>query len=340
MRSEKLPDILNSLPERAPTPARLAADVIPLLSEAFGFSREWVRFEYSHVPRLSTAAVIDAAIVDPERERPIVVFEVKARPFLSRWGEDDFRQLDGIVASTGAMAGVLLTYSGMIILGPEIRLEFVFGSTTAEDLDNLQVQLRRLHSQWLLQTALLGPRRPPSRPGRPGDRPECERRLQAVREAVTNDDKKRSLEGLVQFLIGRTDNLLVKYTDLRTASSEIDLIVENRGKNKRHTMFDEFGRHFLVECKNWSSPIGAKEVRDFVGKLLKTKIRLGVLVTRKGVTGSDGGEDALREIHFCFDVLNTAVLVLADEDLEALCAGADLHDWLDKKLDRLRFDLP
>jgi hypothetical protein len=338
VRNEGIFEILNGLPRRSPSAARIAADVVPPLVEWLGFDPAWLRFEYAFVYGAQRIRVLDAVLLEPETERPFLVFEVKDGGRRDR-RTDAYSELQELLDATGAYAGIWITGTELGTLGRGDEISIRFGTVSPNDLERLRSVLWRDQAQWRDRALRLGRRQPPAQRGRPGKRPECEQRFQATKDALTNDEKKKSLEGLVRFLVEQVDYLRVKYADVRTASSEIDLIVENRGRS-RHTMFDEYGRHFLIECKNWSQRVGAKEVRDFVGKLLKTKIRLGVLATREGVTGGGGGEDALREIHFCYDALQTAVLVLTEEDLQALCSGADLHSLLDEKLDRLRFDLP
>ncbi|HET6764619.1 MAG TPA: restriction endonuclease, partial [Longimicrobiaceae bacterium] len=275
MNTDSLVELLNSLPDRAPGPSRLAADVIPGLVEWLGYDPGWVRFEYAYVYGAARVRVADAVLLEPEIDRAFLLFEVRdsRRPIKLVEPRSEFYELREVA---GAYAGIILTPAGVTVFGPELSFVIEFGKVTLEHLEELRRRLQLGYAWWYERSVMVGPRKPVPRRGRPGQRPECESLLRAVRDAVTNDEKKQSLEGLVRFLIERVDYLRVKYTDIRTASSEIDLIVENRGRS-RHTMFDEFGRHFLIECKNWSGNVGAKEVRDFVGKLLKTRIRLGIL---------------------------------------------------------------
>ena len=79
--------------------------------------------------------------------------------------------------------------------------------------------------------------------------------LAAVKSARTNQQKKQSLEGLAKLLFQGIPFLSFKYSNLRTASAEIDLVFLYRGF-KETTVFDELGRYFLVECKNWEDPLG------------------------------------------------------------------------------------
>jgi hypothetical protein len=162
--------------------------------------------------------------------------------------------------------------------------------------------------------------------------------LEATISAKTNEEKGKTLEELTAFLFNSIPFLKVKYRNLHTASSEIDLVVQYEGWHKP-TIFEEFGRYFLVECKNWQSSIGAKQVRDFKGKLEKTKTRLGFLFARNGVTGVHAGADALLEIHSAFDAKDMFIVVISEEDLQLINTGINFYDILDEKIDYLRFSL-
>ncbi|WP_169517192.1 restriction endonuclease [Azohydromonas australica] len=163
--------------------------------------------------------------------------------------------------------------------------------------------------------------------------------IEAVECAENNDEKGESLERLAQALISSAPPLACKYVNLQTRSSEIDIVVEYNNSKDRVPLLDELGRFFLVECKNWSKPVGVAPVRDFMGKLDKCKVRIGVLFSKNGVTGVDSGVDALREIQSRFDRDGVYVLVFSLEDVRHLANGADFLRALDKKADNLRFDM-
>ncbi len=162
--------------------------------------------------------------------------------------------------------------------------------------------------------------------------------LDFVMAAETNDEKKRSFEGLAKLLFDGIPFLTCRDANLRTSSSEIDIVVEYQGWTKP-TLFDEFGRFCLVECKNWKSAVGVQQIRDFKGKLDKTKLKLGILFARNGITGADDGADGLREIRSTFDREGTYILVVAAEDLTAIERGANFYELLDEKMFGLRFGL-
>jgi hypothetical protein len=161
--------------------------------------------------------------------------------------------------------------------------------------------------------------------------------LAKTKKARTNEQKKQSLESLAKLLFQAIPFLSFKYSNLRTASAEIDLVFLYKGF-KETTVFDELGRYFLVECKNWKDPVGAKHVRDFVGKMKSSKVKLGVLVAPKGVTGDCDSADALREIHRTFDQDGLFVIVIAEELLNLIEKGGNFYDLLEYEIESIRFD--
>jgi hypothetical protein len=163
------------------------------------------------------------------------------------------------------------------------------------------------------------------------------RQLNLARRATTNDEKKISFENLARLLFESIPFLACRASDLRTSSSEIDLVIEYCGWTKP-TLFDEFGRFCLVECKNWKEAVGASQVRDFIGKLAKARVKLGILFARNGITGENNVRDALNEIRSAFSRDGIYILVIAEEDLINIQNGTNFYKILDEKMFQLRFD--
>lgn len=161
--------------------------------------------------------------------------------------------------------------------------------------------------------------------------------LDKTKTAQTNDEKKESLESLTKLLFQSIVFLSFRYSNLRTASAEIDLVFRYQGF-KETTVFDELGLYFLVECKNWKDPVGAKHVRDFIGKMQSSRVKLGVLVAPEGVTGDADSADALREIRKAYDKDGLFVPVIAEEHLELIKKGGNFYELLEYEIERIRFD--
>jgi hypothetical protein len=111
--------------------------------------------------------------------------------------------------------------------------------------------------------------------------------------AKTKNEKGKRLEELLAIMISLSEDFRIITQNKKTKSEEIDLVVENLGIS---TFFSQLRSPLLlVECKNWFSKVGAKEVRDFSQKLQNRNRMLcsvGVLVTPSGIT-KDANEELL-----------------------------------------------
>ncbi|MFL5665599.1 MAG: restriction endonuclease, partial [Ktedonobacteraceae bacterium] len=135
-------------------------------------------------------------------------------------------------------------------------------------------------------------------------------------EAETTNAKKLSYEYLAIFLITAIDGLTVIGHDTRGASEEIDLWVEN---DSTHSFWQKVGHIFIVECKNWSDPIGVQQVRNLSSIMENKNIKFAILMARNGITG-DKWHDAVATIRDDFKK-SRYVVVLDQTDLEEIASG-------------------
>lgn len=335
--ADKLRAFLNSIPAEGYGFERdFTGRVVPPFIELLGYPDSLLFFDV----RLGDSRARPDAVVAAERTaRPWLLIEVKAssQEDLLRAGEN---QLRGYRQLASPEAAVLLSPSYILILYKDQRKLHKLGSVSLEDAITIFAILK--YPGELPVTRLRTPRlerRPDQTRYLPSiwNPSECRSLLQAVRSARTNEEKGRSLEDMAAWLFSTIPFLQVKYRNLITSSSEIDLVIQNNGFATK-TIFDESGRYALAECKNWAVPVGAKHIRDFILKLEKTRTRLGFVFARNGITGSNHGADALREIQRLYDSDEVFVLVVSEDDLQAICDGGDFLGLIDEKVDRLRFD--
>jgi hypothetical protein len=109
--------------------------------------------------------------------------------------------------------------------------------------------------------------------------------LQAGATAPTSVLKGRALEDLICYVFEKIPGIsLTKRNTLNALKTqEIDVAFWNN-KHAR-------GVHFLpdiilVECKNWSSPVGSADVVSFDRKVEDRGLSLGVLIAANGITGN------------------------------------------------------
>lgn len=159
--------------------------------------------------------------------------------------------------------------------------------------------------------------------------------LDAADAAQKPAERKKTLEDLGVALCEGVRGWKVVGRDRRTATSELDLIVEN--SNTTHPFLREMGSDIPVECKNWRDPVGAAEIRDFGNDIRKRRFSFGVLISQSGVTGeSKKRSDAVGECWNLFSKDGVSVLVLSKPDVERVVAGASLVAILREKARELK----
>ena len=135
------------------------------------------------------------------------------------------------------------------------------------------------------------------------------------------------LEDLMSAAFSMKPELQVVQSNYMTGDEEIDLIVKN---NVARPFWQSLGSSLIfVECKNWSTAVGAGEVRNFEIKLQNHAplVRIGILVAPNGFTREAASEAkrASRDSYILTLVDRTALERLAHE-------GASVIDWLEDLL--------
>ena len=105
--------------------------------------------------------------------------------------------------------------------------------------------------------------------------------LDKVYNAKTNEAKKESLEKLTSFLFNNIDKGISVLANIRTTTEEIDLLLKNESSE---VFWQRLNSPILVECKNWSRPVGTKTLRDFVGKMETQGVKAGIFVSKSRIS--------------------------------------------------------
>lgn len=101
----------------------------------------------------------------------------------------------------------------------------------------------------------------------------------------------------------------------------------------------ELGRYFVCECKDWAKPAGFSEFAKFCRVLDSVKSRFGIFFSKKGISGEGRTEDAAREQLKVFQDRGIVIVVVNEEDLNQVLAGANFVSVLREKYERVRLDL-
>lgn len=314
--SGQLSRILKSIPTAAHARELAFTSLfIPEFVSALGYADSETLYDVG-------AMHADVVLAPAVGARPWIVIEIKNRA--AHLDDRSLRQLRTYMLELGSLFGVIIGSSQIAVDdGETVEL---LNLADLSDADTIGL-LNRL-ARWAQSENEI-------KPGRVA----IADLIAQVETASTNQDKGRSLEDLASLLFSDVPSLHCKYRNLNTRSSEIDLVIEYRGSKLNIPLFDELGRYCFIECKNWSSPVGVAPVRDFLGKLRKSKTQLGILFAKNGITGEGTGLDALREIQSAYDRDGTFLLVFSLADIKQVKNGADFIALLDQKSDNLRFDL-
>jgi hypothetical protein len=161
---------------------------------------------------------------------------------------------------------------------------------------------------------------------------ELKKMLDKVRSASTNKEKKETLQSLSRRIVEATPGLEISHEDAEGLDGEIDLIVINECRQRT---LEEMGTPIVVECRNWEVPMPAKAVRDFGGKIRDRRVETGIIISMKGVTGSEK-TDAKLAIRTLLTRDNIKILVFDEDDLEQIVSGIEFHEMLRKKFYEIR----
>jgi hypothetical protein len=159
------------------------------------------------------------------------------------------------------------------------------------------------------------------------------READAATDATTQGKK---FEDLAAYLFGAVPGIQVTERNEYSAfgTEEIDIACWNE-RHPDGLASIEFPAIILIECKNWSRPVGSLEVAWFIMKVWGRGQRFGILLAANGITGN--GRDLSRAHQLIARALSqgTHILVITREEIAALNTSRDLVQLLKTKLTRL-----
>jgi hypothetical protein len=149
--------------------------------------------------------------------------------------------------------------------------------------------------------------------------------------AETTYEQGRALEDLVCYVFERVPGIEVAKRNILNTfeTEEIDVAFWN---NRQDNGFHFLPNVLLVECKNWSRPIGSQEVGYYVQRIQNRGRDHGILVAANGITGSDDDRDrAHYEIAMALG-RGIHILLLTREELINLSDTSELVKLMKEKL--------
>jgi len=151
--------------------------------------------------------------------------------------------------------------------------------------------------------------------------------VRRIGHATSPNGRGKSLEELVAALFNLDATFRVWAIGYSMSDEEIDVVVANHGKSGFWLSLQS--PLILVECKNWTKPVGSPEVRDFAGKLLNHHVlaKIGFLIAGSGFTSA--ATDAIRRMSRGDSLI---VLLTLTDMLSFPAHDQCLADWLDGRI--------
>ena len=160
--------------------------------------------------------------------------------------------------------------------------------------------------------------------------PELERQLracwtEALAPGLSAHKKGRLLEETLALLFRTIPGMEDVSLNRRSEVEELDVVVTNASADP---VLSKEGSFILVECKNWSTPVGPSEMSHFRDKLRDRhgRVKLGILV---GISGFTPGVEAKLQR----SSNEQAMIVLLDGSaLTAWIEASDRIAWLRERV--------
>lgn len=121
----------------------------------------------------------------------------------------------------------------------------------------------------------------------------------------------------------------------RGDKGEFDLIVRYLPEKKNRLAW--IGDYLLVECKDKEDTVSVSELGFFLTKLITTRVKAGIIVSRKGLSGEDSNKYSKGLQITGYSQFEVAVLELRMDDLCKIGSPEDFVRLLQQKYEDARF---
>lgn len=172
-----------------------------------------------------------------------------------------------------------------------------------------------------------------------------ERFQQANNCNATTKEKGDALEELVAFLLNASGGIFRVSKNVRTATNEIDEIIELEGIGKvlgALNLIPARLTEFLGECKNYGGTIGVTYVGKFYSLLQTTCMNTGILFSYRGISGNGwaDGSGLVRKIYLQREKIDERIAIIdfSYMDFKSILEGHNFLEIVEGKLKALRYD--
>ena len=155
--------------------------------------------------------------------------------------------------------------------------------------------------------------------------------IAAAVNGATNAERGRAYEDLICYVFSQVPGISITRRNEMNVfeTEEIDVAVWNDGHTEGLFFLSNI---ILIECKNWSNPVGSAEVNWFDTKLRNRGLDFGVLVATNGITGNANDLTAAHSIIAGALKERRKLVVIRGEELIALTESSQLVKLIKEKL--------
>lgn len=157
--------------------------------------------------------------------------------------------------------------------------------------------------------------------------------------------KGKALEELVRFLLEISGNIFTVYSNLRTSTNEIDDLISLTPKGKTllsRNLINKQLDNCICECKNYDKRLDVTYIGKFCSLLLTNNVKLGILFSYNGVTGTDwqDGAGLIKKFYMCKEKLDDRFCIInfTIKEFRAILDGKNLLEIIDEQIKSLQFD--
>ena len=116
---------------------------------------------------------------------------------------------------------------------------------------------------------------------------------------------------------------------------EVDIMVSNQNPSGQPLKWID--DYILIECKDWNAPVGVPQFGNHLTKLLLSHTKVGIIVSRKGISGRGGRAHAARQQLLAYSQSDFVVLDILYTELKYLSSYSSFLELLQGKYEELRF---
>lgn len=157
--------------------------------------------------------------------------------------------------------------------------------------------------------------------------------------------KGAALEDLVKYLFKISGGIFKVNCNLRTSTNEIDDLITLTPTGKillGHNLINKRFDNFLGECKNYHKSVGVTYVGKFCSLLLTNNVKLGILFSYHGISGTGWscGTGLVKKFYLHKENLDERFCIIdfSFKDFESIYNGKNLLEIVEEKLCSLQFD--